>query len=130
MATAAWLEASFAFCTSGEGNSEFTGLLSEGILSEPRERLRIQPGGESDKHGDAEGHSLRAGHDRARGFAGLFEPGVYDDAEVVVKSGDDVENGEDSENGMVRFDQRKENEVLAHEACRRRDAREREHEDQ
>src|SRR5713226_7280292 len=78
-------------------------LLSEGILSEPRERLRIQPGGERDKHGDAEGHSLRAGHHGTRRFAGLLEPGVHDDAEVVVKRGDDIENGEDSEHRVVRF---------------------------
>src|SRR5712692_7576344 len=58
-------------------------LLSEGILGEPRERLRIQPG-------DAEGHGLRAGHDRTWGFAGLLEPSVHNDAEVVVERGDDV----------------------------------------
>src|SRR6266850_5503963 len=62
IAMAAWLETSFAFSATGEGDSEFSGLLSEGILSEPRERLRIQPGGERDKHGDTEGHGLRAGH--------------------------------------------------------------------
>jgi len=85
MAMAAWLETSLAF--SAEGESEFSGLLSEGILGEPCERLRIQPGGEGDKYGDAEGDSLRAGHDGSGGFAGLLEPGVDDDSEVVVKRG-------------------------------------------
>src|SRR6266567_8769723 len=105
-------------------------LLSEGILGELGERLRIQPGGESDKHGDGEGHSLRAGHHGTGRFAGLLEPGVHDDAEIVVERGNDVKNGEDGEHGMVRLDQRKENEILAHEAGGGRDARERKHEDQ
>src|SRR2546422_5104759 len=105
-------------------------LLSEGILGEPRERLRIQPGGESDKHGDAEGHGLRAGHDRTRSFAGLLEPGVYDDAEVVVQRGNDIQRGEDGEHRMVRFNQRKKNEILAHEAGRRRNARKGKHENE
>src|SRR5713226_9512756 len=105
-------------------------LLSEGILGEPRERLRIQPGGEGDKHGDAEGDGLGAGHNGARGFAGLLEPGVDDDAKVVVEGGNDVENGEDGEEGMVRFDEGKENEIFAHEAGRRGDAGKRKHEDQ
>src|SRR5258706_13179985 len=104
MAMAAWLEMSFAFSFTCEGDWESSGLLSEGILGEPRERLRIQPGGEGDKHGDAEGHGLGAGHDGARRFAGLLEPGVHDDAEVIVKRGNNVENGEDRDNGMVRFD--------------------------
>src|SRR6267378_4837737 len=130
MAMAAWLETSFAFSVTGEGDSEFSGLLSEGILGEPRERLRIQPGGERDKHGDAEGHSLRARHQRTRRFAWLLEPGVHDDAEVIVERGHDIKHGEDGEHRMVRFDQRKENEILAHETGRGRDAREREHENQ
>src|SRR5260370_14018463 len=37
-------------------------LLSEGILGEPCERLRIQPRSEGDKHGNAEGHLLCARH--------------------------------------------------------------------
>src|SRR5882724_2956900 len=120
MAMAAWLETSLAFSRIGEGDSESSGLLSEGILGEPRERLRIQPGGQGDKHGDAEDDGLSAGHDGARGFAGRLEPGVHDDAEVIVKCGDDVKNGKDGENRVVRFDERKENEVLAHESgCRR-----------
>src|SRR5712692_2811849 len=105
-------------------------LLSEGILGEPREGLRIQPGGEGDKHGDAEGHGLRAGHGGARCFARLLEPSVNDDAEVVVEGGNDVENGEDGEEWMVRFDERKENEILAHEAGGGRDARKGKHEDE
>src|SRR5438552_19022679 len=102
---------SFAFSRTGEG-SESSGLLSEGILGEPRERLRIQPGSEGDKHGDAESHGLCAGHDGAGSFAGLLEPSVDDDAEVVVKRGDDVENSEDRKDRMVRLDERKENEIL------------------
>src|SRR6266852_5857900 len=115
MAIAAWLETSFAFSATGEGESEFSGLLSEGILSEPRERLRIQPRGQRDKHGNAEGHGLRAGHDGTRRFARLLEPGVHHDAEVIVERGDDIKDGEDREHRMVRFDQRKKNEILAHE---------------
>src|SRR5947207_14272407 len=80
MAMAACLEMSFAFSRTGEVDSEFSGLLSEGILGEPRERLRIQPRGEGDKHCDGERHDLRAGHDGTGGFAGLLEPGVHDDA--------------------------------------------------
>src|SRR5437667_7251612 len=120
---------SFAFSRTGEG-SESSGLLSEGILSELSERLRIQPGGEGDKHGDAESHGLRAGHDGVGRFAGLLEPGVHDDAEVMVKRGDDVEDGKYRENGMVRLDERKENEILAHEAGRWRDTSKRKHKDQ
>src|SRR5438477_9786498 len=120
---------SFAFSRTGEG-SESSGLLSEGILSELSERLRIQPGGEGDKHGDAESHGLRAGHDGAGSFAGLLEPSVDDDAEIIVERGDDVEDGKYRENGMVRLDERKENEILAHETGGGRDARKRKHKDQ
>src|SRR6267154_475426 len=130
MAMAAWLVASFAFSALGEGDSELSGLLSEGILGEARERFRIQPGGEGDKHGDAKGHGLGAGHDGRWGFAGLLKPGVNDDSEVVVKRGDDVEDGEDGEHGVVRFDEGKENEILAHEAGGGGDTCEREHEDE
>src|SRR2546423_2090329 len=130
MAMAAWLETSLAFSTTGEGESEFSGLLSEGILREPRERLRIQPRGERDKHGDAEGHGLRAGHRWTRRGAGLLEPSVYDDTEVIVERGDDIKHGKDREHWMVSLDQRKENEILAHEAGRGRDAGKRKHEDQ
>src|SRR5260370_18867030 len=130
MAIAAWLETSFAFSVTGEGDSEFSSLLSEGILREPRERLRIQPRRERDKHGDTEGHGLRAGHYETRRFARLLEPGVHDDAEVIVERGDDIQHGEHREHRMVRLDQRKKNEILAHEARRRRDASKREHEDQ
>src|SRR6202521_1295646 len=129
MAIAAWLETSFAFSTPGEGESEFSGLLSEGILSEPRERLRIQPGGERDKHGDAKGHCLLAGHGWTRRFARLLEPGVHDDAEVIVERGNDIQHGENGKHRMVRFDQRKKNEILAHEARRRRYPCKRKHED-
>src|SRR5260370_32268837 len=120
---AAWLETSFAFSAAGEGDSEFSGLLSEGILGEPRERLRIQPGGERDKHGDAEGHGLRARHGWTRRFARLLEPGVHDNAKVIVKCGHDIKHGKDREHRMVRFDQRKEKEILAHETRRERNAR-------
>src|SRR4030088_1732012 len=118
MAIAAWLETSFAFSTPGEGESEFSGLLSEGILGEPRERLRIQPRCQRDKHGDAEGHSLRASHGWTRRFARLLEPGVHDDTEVVVERGHDIQHGENGQHWMVRFDQRKENEILAHKTGR------------
>src|SRR5438445_5691183 len=130
MAIAAWLETSFAFSAAGEDESGFSRLLSEGILGEPGERLRIQPGGESDKHGDGEGYRLRAGHDGTGRFPRLLKPSVHDDAEVIVERGNDVKNGKDGEHGVVRFDERKKNEILAHEAGGRRDARERKHEDQ
>src|SRR5258706_14053160 len=97
MAIAAWLETSFAFSTPGEGESEFSGLLSEGIFSEPRERLRIQPRCQCDKHGDAEGHSLRARHQRTRRFARLLEPGGHDNAEEVVERGIDVKHNKNGE---------------------------------
>src|SRR6266567_7131881 len=129
-ASAGMLAASLVFLCLGAFEMLSSCLLSEGILGEPREGLRIQPGGESDKHGDGEGHSLRAGHDGTGRFAGLLEPGVHDDAEVIVERGNDVQNGKDGEHGMVRLDQRKENEILAHEAGGRRDARERKHEDE
>src|SRR5438552_16575145 len=121
---------SFAFSRTGEVDSEFSGLLSEGILGELSERLRIQPCSEGERHGDAESHGLCAGHDGVGRFAGLLEPGVHDDAEVIVKRGDDVEDGKYRENGMVRLDERKENEILAHETGGGRDARKRKHKDQ
>src|SRR5207248_6739519 len=107
-----------------------SGLSSEGILSELGERLRIQPGGEGDKRSYAERDGLRVAHDWPRGFPGSLEPGVDDDAEVVVERGNDVEHGEDGEHGMVRFDERKEDEVLTHEACGGRNPGERKHEDE
>src|SRR5258708_6966460 len=116
---AAWLETSFAFSAAGEGDSEFSGLLSEGILGEPRERLRIQPGGERDKHGDAEGYGLSAGHGWTRRIAGLLQPGVHDNAEVIVERRHAIKQSKNREHRMARFDQRKENEILAHEAGRR-----------
>src|SRR5262245_4903218 len=64
-----------------------SGLSSEGIVGEPRERLRIQPGGKSDKHSHAEGHGLRVAHGGARRFAWRLEPGVDNDAEVIVERG-------------------------------------------
>src|SRR5260370_1704900 len=76
-------------------------LLSEGILGEPRERLRIQPGGERDKHGNAEGHGLRTRHRRARRLARLLEPGVHDDAKVIIERGNDIQHSEDRQNRMA-----------------------------
>src|SRR5579859_3848132 len=121
---------SFALFLTGVEDEFSSGLSSEGILSKLGERLRIQPGGHGDKYGDAEGDGLRVAYDGTRGFAGGLEPRVDDDAEVVVERGDDVENGEDCEERVVRLDKRKENEVLAHEAGSGRDAGERKHEDQ
>src|SRR6266571_6503026 len=121
---------SFALFLTGVEDEFSSGLSSEGILSELGERLRIQPGGECDKCSHAERYGLRIAYDRTRGFAGRLEPGVDHDAEVVVKRRDDVEHGEDDQNRMVRFDERKEDEVLAHEAGGGRNARERKHEDE
>src|SRR5205807_8015419 len=106
-----------------------SGLSSEGILSEPREGLRIQPGGQRDKRSYAERDGLRGAHDGPRGFPGSLEPGVHHDAEVIVERGHDIEDREDSEDGMVRFDERKENKIFTHEARGGRNARERKHED-
>src|SRR5712692_11413847 len=105
MAMANWLEKAFTFCGLGSGKSDFSGLLSESIAGEPRERLRIQPGGERHKHGHAKRHGLRAGHHRTRRFARLLETSVHDDAEVVVQRGDNVQHREDGEHRVVRFDQ-------------------------
>src|SRR2546427_10729110 len=95
MAMANWLEKYFTFCVSGSCDFVLSGLWSKGIVSESRERLRIQPGGERNKHGDAEGYGLRAAHHRTRRFAGRLEPGVHDDAEVVVECGNNIKHGED-----------------------------------
>src|SRR5258708_40310661 len=114
MAIAAWLETSFAFSTPDEGESEFSGLLSEGILGEPRERLRIQPGGERDKHGDAESHGLRASHGWGGRFGGPLEPGVHQDAEGIVEGGDDLQRGENSEHRLSRFGAGKADEGTGH----------------
>src|SRR5215475_10730786 len=89
----------FFFVGSVDGLS--SGLSSEGIVSEPSERLRIQPSGEGDKHGDAEGHSLRVAHRGTGRFAGLLEPGMHDDAGVVVKRRDDVQHSEDGQDRML-----------------------------
>src|SRR6267143_111457 len=85
IAIASWLEALCTFWLAGFGDSVLSGLESEGIMREPRERFRIQPGGQRDKHRYAERHGLRIGHDGMRPFTRLLEPGVHDDAEVVVK---------------------------------------------
>ena len=55
---------------------------------------------------------------------------MHDDAEVVVERGNDIKHGEDGEDGMLRFDQRQKDEILAHEAGGRRNTREGKHEDQ
>ena len=73
---------------------------------------------------------MRVAHDGPRGVAGGLEPGVHHDAEVIVERGHDIEDREDSEHGMVRFDERKENEVFTHEARGGRNARKRKHEDE
>src|SRR5882762_7591859 len=73
--------------------------------------------------------SQGAAHERRWGVAGLFEPSVDDHAEIVVERGNDVERCENSHHGMVRFDQRQKNKILAHEARRGRNAGVREHED-
>src|ERR1700741_4676492 len=110
----------------------WSGLLldSEGIVCEPREWLRIQPRSEGYKQGCPEGDGLRVGHERRGGVAGLFEPGVSDNAQIVVERGNDTERGENSQHGMMRFDQRQKNKVLTHEACRGRNTGERKDEDQ
>src|SRR6267142_2093537 len=84
-------------------------LDSKGIVSEPRERLRIQPRRQGYKQRRTEGDGLGAAHERRGGVAGLFEPSVDDHAEIVVE--------------------REKNEVLAHETWRGRNAGERKHED-
>src|SRR6267378_7142658 len=112
------------------GGVRWSGLSldSEGIVSEPGERLRIQPRRQGYKQGRAESDGLGVAHERRWGVAGLFEPSVNYDPEIVVERGNDVERCENSQHGMMRFDQRQKNEVLAHEARRGRNASEREHE--
>src|SRR5258708_1459040 len=103
-------------------------LDSKGIVSEPGERLRIQPRRQGYKQRRTESDGLGVAHERPWGVAGLFQPSVDDHAEIVVERGNDVERCENSQHGMVRFDQRQKNEILAHEARRGRNAGEREHE--
>src|SRR6202035_1660649 len=112
--------------TSGSGLS----LDSEGIVSKPSEWFRIQPCRQGYKQGCAESDGLGAAHDRRGSIARLSEPGVNDDAEIVIHRGDDVERGENGEDGVMRFDEREKDEVLAHEACGGRDASKRKHEDE
>src|SRR6266446_7703378 len=100
-ASADWDAKSCGFFFGGDSGGFCSGLESEGIAREPRERFRIQPGGERDKHRYAERHGLRVGHQRPRRFTRLLEPRVHDDAEVVVKGGNDVENREHREHGML-----------------------------
>src|SRR2546430_8636479 len=119
----------FPYTTLFRSEGFSSGLSSEGILSEPREGLRIQPGGQRDKRSYGERDGLRVAHDGPRGFPGSLEPGVHHDAEVIVERGHDIEDREDSEDGMVRFDERKENKIFTHEARGGRNARERKHED-
>src|SRR6266446_4025429 len=99
-ASADWDAESCGFFGGAPG-ARSSGLESEGIVREPRERFRIQPGGERDKHRYAERHGLRVGHQRPRCFTRLLEPRVNDDAEVVVERGNDVENREHREHGML-----------------------------
>src|ERR1700692_2682708 len=114
----------------GEVSGSGLSLDSKGIVSEPSERLRIQPRGESYKQRRAESYGLGAAHDWRGGVAGFLQPGVNDDAEIVVERRHDVERGENREHGMMRFDEREKDEVLAHEASRGRNPGEREHEDE
>src|SRR6266850_2517201 len=130
IAIASWFEVFCTFWLAGFGDPVLSGLESEGIMREPRERFRIQPGGQRDKHRYAERDGLRVSHDWKRRFPRLFEPRVHDDAEVVVERGNDVQHREDRKHGMLRFDEREEDEILAHEARGRRDSRKRKHEDQ
>src|SRR5207248_1303576 len=102
---------SFALFFAGVVEGVSSGLSSEGILSEPRERFRIQPGGERDKHRDAERDGLRAAHDGPWRFAGRHEPGMHDNAEEVVERGHDVQHRKDREHREVRCDEGKEHEV-------------------
>src|SRR5260221_6048948 len=113
------------------GGVRWSGLSldSEGMVSEAGERLRIQPRRQGYKQRRAEGDGVGAAHERRGGVAGLFEPSVDGHAEIVVERGNDTERGENREHGMMRFDKREKNEVLAHETCRERNAGERKHED-
>src|SRR5580693_6570201 len=94
IAVAICCENPLACFSAGEVSGSGLSLDSEGIVSEPSERLRIQPRGEGYKQRRAESDGLGAAHDRRGGVAGLFEPGVNNDAEIIIESGDDVESGE------------------------------------
>src|SRR5260221_6634872 len=130
MAIAFCCEKFLACFTAGETSGSGLSLDSEGIVSEPGEWLRIQPRGESYKQRRAEGDRLSVGHEGRGRIAGLFQPGVNDDAEIIVDRGNEIERGEDGQHRMMRFDQREEYEVLAHEARRGRYASQRKHEDE
>src|SRR5258708_34583130 len=80
-ATADWEAKSCGFLSGGDSGGFSSGLKSEGIVRELRERLRIQPRGEGNKYSHTERHGLRIAHDRTRRFARLLEPGRHDDAE-------------------------------------------------
>src|SRR6266849_5147940 len=119
----------FACFAAGESSGSGLSLDSKGIVSQPGERLRIQPRRQGYKQGRAESDRLGAAQDRCGSIAGLLEPGVNYDAEIVVERRNDIERRENSENGMMRFDECEKDEVLAHEARRWRNACERKHED-
>src|SRR5258708_36864356 len=76
--------------TSGSGLS----LDSEGIVCKTSERLRIQPRRESYKQRRAECYGLRVAHKRCGSIPGLLEPGMNDNAKIVVERGNDVEGRE------------------------------------
>src|SRR5579859_297019 len=130
IAVAICCEKPFACFSAGEISGSGLSLDSEGIVSEPGEWLRIQPRGEGYKQGRAEGDSLGVGHEWHGGVPGLFEPGVNDDAKIVVERGDDVERGKYRKHRMMGFDEREKDEVLAHKASGRRNSGERKHEDE
>src|SRR5258708_23053114 len=104
-------------------------LDSEGIVSEPGERLRIQPRRQGYKQGRDEKNALGAVDEGRGGEAGLLQQSVDHAVEIVVEPENDIERGENREHGMVRFHQRQKNKILAHEARRGRNAGERKHED-
>src|SRR3979411_1364657 len=86
-------EALFTCFAAGQISGSGLSWDSEGIGGQSSERLRIQPRGQGYKQGRAESDSLGAAHDRGGSAAGLFEPGVNDDAKVVVERRNDVECG-------------------------------------
>src|ERR1700688_1106114 len=75
----------FACFASGEVSGSGLSLDSEGIMSKPSERLRIQPRRQGYKQGRAESDGLGAAHDRRGSVAGLLEPGGNDPAERKIQ---------------------------------------------
>src|SRR5436309_4105622 len=116
----------------GWGGSLSPGLSGEpkGVARELREGFRIQPRSEGHKYGRRERHGLPRADHRTRRFTWLLHPGVHHDAEIIVERRHDIQSAENGQDRMLCFDQRQEDEIFPHEARRRWNPRQGEHENQ